>query len=94
LLKTLTKGQQEIPDRDVIGYGGRSNRTEIDGVERSGSLEPVHVHHAAVTQVVIATPRQFGEGEGNTGAARRGFNRGETSGDDFFADPVAGNDGN
>ncbi len=89
LVEALADRKNQIPDRDVIGYGRRANRAEIDGVERGERLQAALLHHPAVAKVVIASPGQLRERHGHAGAARGGFYRREARRHDFAANAIA-----
>ena len=92
LLEALPERQQQIPHGDVIGNCRRSDRAEIDGVERRGRSKPSSSIIRPCLEVVVAAPGQLGELDGDAGARDRGFDGRKPGGDDFFADAVAGDD--
>ena len=85
---------QHSPQRDMIGHTGHPDRTEKNRIERAQLINPVFRHDMAGFRVIVAVPAEFGEFVVDTELRARRFQRPQTFGHHFLADPVTGDDRN
>src|SRR5690242_1393057 len=90
LLESAADGNQESPEREVIGNVGMPDRAEEDGVERTELLEAVRRHHPACSRVGFAAPVEGSPLELKAEAAPGGIEHANALGNHFLADTVSG----
>ena len=93
LIEALTDAEQQVGG-DAIRHRRRADGAEVDRVEGGEPSHAVFIHHALMFQIVFTAPRQLGEVQRDSAAARRRFEHGDARRDDFFADAVTGDDRN
>src|SRR5918997_285789 len=94
LVEAAPDGEQEAPQRDVVGDGRPPDRAEVDGVEAGQGLQAVLRHHPAVLQVVLAAPRELREAQFERGISlSRGLEHPHTGAHDLGPDPIPTDDG-
>src|SRR5437867_6812983 len=91
LAEAAPNGNQQSPQRHVIGHTGEANRAEIDGFELAKLLKAVLRHHAAGPRVHFAAPIEGLPLKLEAEPAAGGLEHAHTLRNDLFADPVAGN---
>ena len=92
LAEALTDRKNQLPHGDVIRHGGRTDRAEIDRIERPQPVECVRGHHAARLEEVRAAPREIRELDREAVARRCTLQHLDAGGDHLLSDPVARND--
>ena len=92
-LEFAADGNEQTPERNVIGYAGKSDGAQVDGIVISNFGEAVFRHHFSVFREVVAAPGFFVELELDVEFARGRFEHAHAFGDDFLADAVTGDDG-
>ena len=84
LLEALAERKDQLARRNVIRHARIADRAQVDGVELAHLLEPVGVHHPAVPQVEIASPRKLGEIAAEVPLRRRHLHHLDAGGNDFL----------
>ena len=95
LVKFAAKQQQRAPKRDMIGHGVRpTHSAEENRVVSADPIFPVVGHHLAMIGVVGAAGEiEVIELQADAEAIGRSLQDAQAFGNDFIADPVAGNHG-
>ena len=78
----------------MVGYAGKSDRAEVNGVVIANSREAVVGHHLAVFGIVITTPGLFVKLELDIEFATRRLKYADPLRDDFLTDAISCDDGN
>ena len=93
LLKAAPYGDEQSPQRHVIGHARKSHRAEKDGVVASDLLDAILGHHAPGARVVLAAPGKLVELILDAEAPSGGLENTDALGHDLVADTVTGNHG-
>src|SRR5437588_1475009 len=92
LIELPADGDEQSPERDVIGHARPAHRAELDGVVLADLLEAVLRHHPAGLEVPRAAPVERLPLEGDAESSSRRLQHAHTFGHHFRADAVSGND--
>src|SRR5262249_15253349 len=82
---------EKAPERNVIGHARMAHSAEEDRVKWFELRDTVFRHHAAGFDVALAAPVEMAPVECKTEALAGGFEHADALGDDFLANPIAGN---
>ena len=93
LVHGAADGDQQPPQRDVVGHAGPAHGAQEDGVEGPQPLQPVVGHHGPGPGVALAGPVEGLPPEGKAVPASRRLDGPQALGHRLPADPVAGNHG-
>ena len=94
LIEAAADGDQEAPERDVVGDTGPADGTEKDGVVLAELVEAVLGHHGAELGVTLTGPVVVGCFQTEAEAGGGGFEHAQALGDGLFADAVTGHGSN
>ena len=92
LLKRAPDGNQQPPQRNMIGDSWISDGAKIDGVEIPQLLEAILGHHPASLQIRLATPIKMLPGKIHLKATSGGLENAKTFGHDLVSNAVPFND--
>ena len=90
LAKFAADGNEQSPERDVIGHSGKSHRSQINRVVMANLREAVLGHHATGLLVVNAAPGKVIPREAEAVFLRGRVEDEHAWGDHFLADAVTG----
>src|SRR5208283_19277 len=94
LLKLPPDGNEQSPQRNMIGNTGIADGTKIDGVETAQLVEPIFGHHPAGLEISLTAPVKILPGKGRVVTAPRVFQCPEAFGHDLATDSIAFDDRN
>jgi hypothetical protein len=89
LVEVAADGDEQAPERDVVGHGGPADRAQEDRLEGPQPLDAVLGHHATKALEALAAPGELLELEADPEAAADGLERAQALGHHLLADPVA-----
>ena len=92
LLEAAADGDQQAPERDVVGHVVAAHGAQEDCVGRRQPVQRVRGHHRARLHVVVAAPRVLGQRQLEAVRAARGRQHLQRRRRDLGADAVAGDD--
>src|SRR6266545_2771171 len=91
LVEPAPDRDQEAPERDVVRHAGEPHRAEEDRLELPEPVEAILGHHAAGLGVALTAPVERRPLDVEAEPPAGGVEDAHALGDDFLADPVAGN---
>ena len=91
LLKAPANGNQQAPERHVVGHAGVAHRAEKNRVVRPKLRESVFRHHPSRLDVGFAAPVELPPRNGKPEAPRGRFDHANAFRNYFVADAIAGN---
>ena len=94
LLESTTNGEQEPPQRNVIGNARKTHGAEVDASKERSCSRPSSGIILADARKPLATPVEFSPLEPEAVATRSGLEHELAGGHDFAADAVSGDDRN
>src|SRR5205823_12388160 len=89
LPEAAADGNEQSPERDVVGHAREADGAEEDGVVAADPIEAVVRHHPAVAGEVLAAPGVLVPVELDAVLAAGGLEDALAFRDDFLADAVA-----
>ena len=93
LLEVAPDGDQQPPQRHVIGNAGKSHGAEKYGVMAANLIDAVLGHHAPGARVVLAAPGKLVELKCDTESPARGLENANGLWHHLFSNTVAGDHG-
>src|SRR5579872_4805094 len=88
LFEPTANGNQQPPERNVVGHSGITHRSQANGIKCPQLLKSVDGHHAASIEITLATPIEVLPGERQVKPPSRRLEHPNSFGHHFVADSV------